>query len=499
MATIQLQSTIGLPPGGGTVLDLPMKYSMPVASIVPGEPQLQQSGAVFKIIPKFSKYKELLEEYGYSFPSGINRLNIAFIADNFPTDTFSNEYGPSFLENMMNIGPAGLGQLAQMAGSKSATEMISKFSKFAKDNVDNPYAKNAFSMVGGGAESIGNIFNKMKKEGGMLGTVGSAVNASLAGARLDFPQVWKGSGFSPSYTMTIRLYNPKPADEECTKKYIIGPLAALLLLGLPRASNESNYAYNWPFFNTLRCPGIYFLNPCCITSINVIKGGDQQSIAWNQRLAIVDVRLEFTSLFNTLISGAKGTKDRPTLESYLEAMAKEKNIHERKLPRDNIENIKVTNIISSNENVDKTIKSATGKIAKEATDQLKRTSIQQDLAMGELTKTTNQTKSLKSFASAIVKQAKDATLHPINTMNSAVNLVRDYKNKYEATLNLAGNIKSFDKNNLLSSLSQLSYSLDRFDNEVATDLKKIRVKDVHAKAQSLKNKTDNITPKTISV
>ncbi len=495
MDNITLDKVIGLPPGDLSSLDAPMKYSMPVATIIPGEPKIEKSAAVFRIQTSMTKYKKLLNEYGYSI-SG-DSLKVAFIADNFPTDTFSNEYGASFLENMLNIGPGGIGQLAQMTGSTSGTEMMSELSRSIGSLLDPGLLKTGVGKLEEGANKLQGAFDKMSKHGGLVGKLGNAVNATLGGARLDFPQVWKGSGFSPSYTMTIRLYNPEPSDEKSTKKYIVGPLAALLLLGLPRANKNSTYAYNWPFFNRLNCPGIYFLNPCCITSINVIKGGDQQSIAWNQRMGIVDVRLEFTSLFNTLICGAEKTiTDRPTLHSYLNAMVQEKEI--KGLPRKKFDDFGVSSR-TTNKKDKHSIKSMTGHIADEIEIISTRTDIQQDLVMGELTKTTNQATSLKSFANAIVKQAKNAAVNPITTMQSAVNLVSDYKNKYDSVLNLVGNVKDFDKTNLQSSLSQLSYSLNQFNTEVVDDIKKIKVKDIHAKAQNLKNKTNKIIPETINV
>ncbi|MCK5601514.1 hypothetical protein KAR91_06595, partial [Candidatus Pacearchaeota archaeon] len=139
---------------------------------------------------------------------------------------------------------------------------------------------------------------------------------------VDFPQVWKNSGYTPSYTMTVRLYNPNPASLTATQKYIIGPLAALMLLGLPRSKDGSTY--NWPFLHQIRAPGIYNLNPAFIQNVAVIKGGDQQSIAWNQRLAMVDVRIDFGSLYNSILAGEEYDSEmRPTLRNYLAAMEEE--------------------------------------------------------------------------------------------------------------------------------------------------------------------------------
>jgi hypothetical protein len=143
-----------------------------------------------------------------------------------------------------------------------------------------------------------------------------------AGGRIDFPMLWKNSTFAPSYTMTIRLYNPNPASREITAKYIIGPVAALLLLGLPQSVGEG--AYSWPFIHRIWSPGIYNIDPAYISNITIVKGGDQQQISWKQRMGVVDVRIDFGSVFNSILSNASESRNRPTLKGYLSAMAGEK-------------------------------------------------------------------------------------------------------------------------------------------------------------------------------
>jgi hypothetical protein len=122
--------------------------------------------------------------------------------------------------------------------------------------------------------------------------------------------------------MTIRLYNPNPNSQRSTAKYIIGPVAALLLLGLPQSLGEG--VYSWPFIHRFWSPGIYLLDPGYIASITVVKGGDQQQVSWKQRLGVVDVRIDFGSVFNSILSNASGSRERPTLSSYLSVLADEK-------------------------------------------------------------------------------------------------------------------------------------------------------------------------------
>jgi hypothetical protein len=165
--------------------------------------------------------------------------------------------------------------------------------------------------------------------------MGKTMGAILAGARLDFPYVWKNSSYTPTYNFTIRLYNPNPKSKWATRKYIIGPLAALLLLALPITDEGS--VYRWPFIHKIVCPGIFELKAACISNITVVKGGDQNQIGFNQRLAMVDVRFEIGSLYRSVLAG-KDTKEmdekRPTLTNYLKNLEDENTIKGTKDPRD---------------------------------------------------------------------------------------------------------------------------------------------------------------------
>lgn len=318
-----IQDVIGLPPD--TINSNNIRHNtMPIAEITPGQPQLTKGSTLFRISPRFRDYLRILNEHGYNYKN-TGKLKVAFLADNFPTDSFSNEYGESFLNKITDVASTGFGQISQMAGGRRADETIRNIGKAMEKSGGMIGAIG--KGIGTGGEKLSQTLGKLKKageEGGaggrFLARASEMASSVLAGGRLDFPQLWKDSSFKPSYTMTVRLYNPNPASDKATNKYILGPLAALLILALPQTTTQGT-AYNWPFFHKVRCPGIYFLNPCFIGGITVVKGGDQQQIAWNQRLSIVDVRIELGSLYDSIVMPAPGhtfnTEERPTLKNYL--------------------------------------------------------------------------------------------------------------------------------------------------------------------------------------
>jgi hypothetical protein len=318
--------------------------SMPIVHIQPGIPNLtrgidlmSRSPAYSSIADEFQQtgsqrtgkrnsYVQMLRNLGFSLkqphPSVGGHLTCAYLADNFPTDTFTNEYGENFLQKITNVASEGMAGVSQMFGGRTMTDVINSI--LSQVGAGGGVTGTGADAVKAGLQKIGAGIKSAAPEGTTMRRILNSADILAAGGRIDFPMLWKNSTFAPSYTMTIRLYNPNPASREITAKYIIGPVAALLLLGLPQSVGEG--AYSWPFIHRIWSPGIYNIDPAYISNITIVKGGDQQQIAWKQRMGVVDVRIDFGSVFNSILSNASESRNRPTLKGYLSAMAGEKYV-----------------------------------------------------------------------------------------------------------------------------------------------------------------------------
>jgi hypothetical protein len=335
MANTTIDYIIGLPPGNLTDETMQgrtqtvMENSMPLVKIYPGIPSFTRGLNLFKRAPAYRmeetggskktlSYLNMLQAHKFDLaqPGAPNTGNegclvLAYQADSFPSDSFSNEYGENFLQGITNVGSDAASSLAQIRGGRDAGEVFDSATGEIK-----------------GMGQFGNIAGTLLQKGGaaaaalmknllpasVMGGI-DVVSKLMAGSRIDFPMVWKGSSFQPSYTMTIRLYNPNPGSEASTRKYIAAPIAAIMLLGIPISSD--GITYSWPFIHKIVSPGIYHLDPAFISNITVIKGGDQQQIAYTQRLGIVDIRIDFGSLFSSMLADQKRSRTRPTLTTYL--------------------------------------------------------------------------------------------------------------------------------------------------------------------------------------
>jgi len=320
----------GMPPSSYVSDDM-IRNSMPVIEFWPAEPKFSTGLSLFQMNESAgkNKYLEILAKHGFTTTLPIRA---GFIADNFPTDTFSNEYTETFLQKFTDVASSALGQIVQMSGQKNATGAVKEYGQAAinaGEDIKGPIGK-VLSMGGEAAQGMVAGLNKFLENksgdtsgmGNMLRGSGGLINKMLAGHRVDFPQIWSNSGYTPSYSVTIRLFNPLPGSIEATKRYIVGPLACFLCLATPRTDN--GHSYRWPFYHRVRVTGLYELSPAAITNITIVKGGDQQQIAFNQNLGMCDVRIDFQALHRSMV--LEETPDgkfnkRPTVRRYLDELS----------------------------------------------------------------------------------------------------------------------------------------------------------------------------------
>jgi len=330
-----LRGVFGYPPSTYVSDDM-IVNSMPVLQIYPSLPVFQSGLTLFRIQDAWDEYSTTLKSIGYEIadqPRG--PLELAFIADSFPTESFSNDYGESFLQKFTDVASQGMSEITQMMGAREFTEAAGKIAGGLQEfgsqqgGITGTVVGGAGDLIQKGRQGLESLrkaaSNSESAIGQAFGGGLDVLNKLMAGHRVDFPVVWRNAGFNPNYQVTIRLYNPNPGSLRRTKENIMGPLAAILLLGIP--GSEDGKTYTWPYYHRIKCEGIFDLQPAVITNITVIKGGDQQQLAYNQRVSIVDVRIDFRSVFNSMLYDRSNNilTGRPNLGSYIAQFGEDAN------------------------------------------------------------------------------------------------------------------------------------------------------------------------------
>ena len=327
---ISLPEVIGLPPKGSSEVAATKTWNVKMnaliqATVIPCLPHMKDVGlTVFKLRSAFSEggetipsYKKNLADLGYSVAPGSSGINFAFMASETFQETLSNEYGESFLNSMTNAISGVSGELAQMTGSGSGGEALKKI--ISAVGAASGMSGVSDKLIKGGQDAK-KAYDAAAKGNKTLTDAGDLIGQLAAGARIDFPSVWKNSSFTPTYSFTCRLWNPHPASDGLHKKYILGPLAAIFLLAVPLVSSKTtSNTYNYPYFSKVKCKGLFNLTSAAISNISLTKGEiGGGGITFGQRLGVVDVTIQFVPLFKTLT--LRGDKDRQGLKEYLDIL-----------------------------------------------------------------------------------------------------------------------------------------------------------------------------------
>lgn len=235
------------------------------------------------------------------------------------TESWSNQFGESKSESVANVG-SQLGQeIKFISGKNSMSEGIGALMKDLGDVGGILFGDTAQGILNSGASKLEEFGKKLESGAEGHSNLGKGLVKAAGGSKIDFPQIWQGCEFSPSYQFTVRLYNPYPNDNAAYEKYVLTPLAHLLLFVCP--ASDSNFTFGFPLLCRMKCPGIAGLDAAYVQQIDVIKGGSGESsdISYTQRPGTIDVRFTITSLYNSMVArGNEGiSEERPALDTYI--------------------------------------------------------------------------------------------------------------------------------------------------------------------------------------
>lgn len=364
----KVKDIIGLPPQvhidyGDDHAEKTTKHILsayPMVTIIPAYPEFGGADDASSMFDLFEvsedkgikKYQEIKENLGLS--SDPNSLKIAYQNNTVISESFNSEYGPSMFEEMANIGSTRMAEMRYVMGAETPYHMLSKIKGNISPNQLNALQDSISPFFNSATDYIFNIGNTKLPTGsnprleqlrnfypssqgsGMSGTMGGAmdyitgtagkligkgVGQLLIGSRVDFPQIWKGSSYSPSYSITVKLYNPRPDLEESYIQHIVKPLARILALMTPIADSDTTFAF--PLLCKVKAPGLFNIESGFISSVEVTKGGENNDITFAQRPNEIDVSITFGELHNVMVSesgDAEVHEDKPTLKSYINTL-----------------------------------------------------------------------------------------------------------------------------------------------------------------------------------
>ena len=245
-------------------------------------------------------------------------LKLAVLNDTSFAESWNTDFGDSRFEDMANIG-SSLGQeIKFITGKTSLVDGIGEVMGGIGSAVGGIFGDEVARM----ADNINQKIIQYGRAGEqkinqMSPNLGRGLVHLASGSKVDFPQIWRGSGFSTNYSFTLRLYNPYPKDDTAYMKFIVDPIVHMLTFMLP--ISDSNFTFGFPLMCRFKCPGLAGLEAAYISNMDIIKGGESNDISYGQRPGTVDIRFSIQPLYNTMVIRKKENvnEERPTLDQYV--------------------------------------------------------------------------------------------------------------------------------------------------------------------------------------
>ena len=284
----------------------------------------------------------------YSSGTGgkIGSLYINGVLEGAFTDTFSNEFELMFAGQLMNklLNNGAMGSIRRMASQASQIfdsqgENGDIDTTGGRNLIDKFVNSKAGKGIVGGATKLAAFMGKQFGQNVSTGDLKNAANKflkseeaySMLTNKINFPKMWRGSAFGSDVSITVRLYNPYPANDKAHMRNIIIPLAFLITLVAPKndSTKSRDVMYDTPLYCKLEAPGLHFNPFGAISNMTVTLGGSNGSIGVNQRPSVVDVKISFAWMYSILSNSVKRKNQgliNTSVNKYLKTLSGKKDI-----------------------------------------------------------------------------------------------------------------------------------------------------------------------------
>ena len=258
---------------------------------------------------EFSSSNEIMKEYRSVFHTLASRMYSRLINSVTPWADIRGKYDPPemanggfwtfWADNATSVSESASAEVGatKLAGLVKGVSEISReaqffigtqnFGKWKSADERDGMVDNAISSV---AEFIG-------------GTNTSGLRASLGDAILGmnpmFPEVWKDSSFSRSYTLNFKFHSPY-GHPQAVYQNVLLPFIMLLSMVMPVMSNPGTYTE--PFVFQLDCPGYCACDLGICTDFSFTKGGPDNLWTVDGLPRQIDVNMSVKDLYPVLVA-----------------------------------------------------------------------------------------------------------------------------------------------------------------------------------------------------
>ena len=241
------------------------------------------------------------------FPKNPNGITVAFQHMSPISESYSNEFSQNSILANIGGGKENLQDIGMLLGPDGTFDTL-------KEKAQGTGYDRAFDLLDKSQAGLENLARKIGGDAGKAFTKDIIDTLKKFDHKIDFPMMWRGSSFSTSYSLMIRLFNPVATNDDWYERLIVAPLMALLAFVCPRSTDGKTWTY--PFVMKFDIPGRASLQSAYCSNISVVKGGDVNDVAYNSRPNMVDINMTINPVHSVkLLSTEPMTSDAPSLET----------------------------------------------------------------------------------------------------------------------------------------------------------------------------------------
>jgi len=304
--------------------------------LIPKKASTEWTYKAVTLTEAFNEYIKDLEALGFTgIADGSQSLKVYAKTDslNAASLNVSHNYGESFLAKGLDSAADARSEMYQLFGG-----MIHETMDMAKGAIG--------SAVGDKVNSFISSINKNINQSGLrpaIDKIGRYATMAIKGNRINFPKIWKGGDATTNLSFNVKI-GPLPIvliegeneanrlKLESYKRHILGPLAALILLSIPRSTD--GVSYSWPYYLGVRIPGVCEYEQAAISSLSVTPI-EHSSSPLSQIPSEFEININVMLLENSIVhvtNPYNAANEIPnTLDKYLSAFIKGREIKHPKV------------------------------------------------------------------------------------------------------------------------------------------------------------------------
>jgi hypothetical protein len=239
---------------------IPVNWKLNLEPLFEAQNQSNKGGIGYEFDIAIAEFKKKCKLYGLPEFSG---LRILSTSDTIAQEEISNNYDDNYIGKTINGMTANFSDIRDVmrsVGSNLGGDISNKTQQFAAQQA------NSNNIVSKGVSAISS--SKVGKAG---------LNLLLSGRQISLPKIWKGTEYTPSLSLNVRLISPYGSPKSI-QKYVLEPLIYLMLMACPKTNDGITYGGNT--YLKVKAYGISDINLGAITNINIKRGGSD--VTYNQ-------------------------------------------------------------------------------------------------------------------------------------------------------------------------------------------------------------------------